>query len=226
MVIARGGGGMQSEETKQEENMKIIIDEKDGAEMVLIPAGPFLFGSREDDKEVNDDEKPQRTIELPDYYMDKYPVTNERYCCFLNEVQPKKKQLDEWVNLSGKNRKNPCRIIKVGRRYAVRSGDENQPLTWISWYGAKAYADWAGKRLLTKYEWEKAARGTNGNKNLDGQSHFGCSDMFGDILEWTSSVCGANNFYVVRGGCHSGYHDFYYFPHGMVGFVGFRCART
>ena len=71
----------------------------DGAEMVLIPAGTFLYGSKEDDPEAQSNEKPQQSLYLHDFYIDVYLVTNEQYCRFLNEVRPEKKQLEEWMSM-------------------------------------------------------------------------------------------------------------------------------
>jgi len=62
----------------------------DGSRMVLIPAGTFLYGSREDDKDAYSDEKPQRVVDLPAFYIDIYPVTNEQFCKFLNSEKPNK----------------------------------------------------------------------------------------------------------------------------------------
>jgi formylglycine-generating enzyme required for sulfatase activity len=181
------------------------------SKMVLIPGGSFLFGSREDDKQARSDEKPQRTIELPDFYMDVYPTTNEQYCIFLNETQPDDQKLGRWINLQGSFENEKCRIIKDQKNYAIESGFERYPVIYVTWYGAKAYSDWAGKQLPTEQQWEKAARGTEGliypwgnyfdevlcnygvkykgttpvNKFEQGKSRYGCYDMAGNVWEWT-----------------------------------------
>jgi formylglycine-generating enzyme required for sulfatase activity len=106
---------------------------KDGAPMMLISAGEFQMGS----DEGGNDEKLVHTVYLDDFYMDKYEVTNAQY----------KKFMDASGYKSPKNWDDP------------RFNAPNQPVIGVSWNDAKAYADWAGKRLPTEAEWEKAARG-------------------------------------------------------------------
>ncbi|MBN2440085.1 MAG: SUMF1/EgtB/PvdO family nonheme iron enzyme, partial [Spirochaetales bacterium] len=103
-------GKAQISGTGETEAPREIIHEEDTSEMVLIPAGPFLYGSKEDDKEALQDEKPQRVIELPAFYMDKYPVTNRQFCLFLNEVQPGRGQPERWIDFYGSYEKEKCRI--------------------------------------------------------------------------------------------------------------------
>lgn len=218
---------------------RVITAAKDDSEMVLIPAGAFLFGSREDDKMAGSDEKPQRTIHLDDYYMDLYPVTNMQFCEFLNQVNPNEKLLKKWIYLSGSFQKEKCGINKVKQAYRVEKGYEMNPVIYVSWHGADAYAKWAGKRLPTEQEWEKAARGTKGlifpwgnefdpkrcnsghskiemtspvNQFPEGRSPYGCYDMAGNVWEWTSSLYIKDN-YVLRGGSW-----------GDGGTDDFRCA--
>jgi formylglycine-generating enzyme required for sulfatase activity len=182
--------------------------------MVLSPAGPFLYGSREDDKTASSDEKPQRVIDLPDFYMDQYPVTNHRFAEFLNTARPSKESLDKWIDLSGQYSNEKCRLSRRKNQFHIEASYENHPVIYVSWHGAAAYAKWAGKRLPTEQEWEKAARGTEGwiypwgntfDKKLSnteksgpghttpvdqypaGKSPFGCWDMAGNVWEWTDS---------------------------------------
>ncbi|MCK4761084.1 MAG: SUMF1/EgtB/PvdO family nonheme iron enzyme [Candidatus Aminicenantes bacterium] len=155
------------EPPKKAEAPAILKIEKDDTEMVLIPEGNFIYGAREDDKKAYADEKPQQTIFLPAFYMDIYPVTNSRYCRFLNELKPENEDLEKWINLSGKYDgeygKEKCRIIRKGKDYDVERGYENYPVIYVSWFGAEAYANWCGKRLPYEVEWEKAGRGTEGS---------------------------------------------------------------
>lgn len=109
------------------------ITGKDGKKMVMIPAGEFIMGSEEFEPEM-----PMRKVYLPDYYIDIYPVTNAEY----------KKYIDATRALAP----------RFWRSREVPEGLEDHPVHRVSWYEACAYAEWAGKRLATEAEWEKAAR--------------------------------------------------------------------
>lgn len=105
--------------------------------MVLIPAGPFTMGT-------NDrlpDEGPEHTVTLGDFYMDIYEVTNLQYKLFIDAT----------------GRRSPDHF----RSRTFPSGKADHPVVYVTWYDADAYCNWAGKRLPTQEEWEKAARGTD-----------------------------------------------------------------
>jgi formylglycine-generating enzyme required for sulfatase activity len=114
---------------------KIIV--KDVAPMVLVPAGEFTMGSNEG----RDDEKPVRRIHLDAYYIDQYEVTIGQYEEFLdaNSFDPP----PSWTTMA-------------------QPSYENRPVVNVDWKDANNYCKWAGKRLPTEAEWEKAARGTDG----------------------------------------------------------------
>jgi formylglycine-generating enzyme required for sulfatase activity len=117
---------------KRQPSQEIIA--KDGAPAVLIPAGNFTMG--------DDEEAPLREIYVDPFYVDKYEVTTSRYAKFLRatgSVRPP----DHWKDVS-----------------LDKSGD--LPVVGVDWQDADAYCRWAGKRLPTEAEWEKAARGTDG----------------------------------------------------------------
>ncbi len=112
---------------------------KDGAPMVLVPGGPFTMGS----DEGLPNERPVRIVTLDAYYIDQYEVTLSLYRKFLEaEKQASPPTWDDEA--------------------ATTVGD--RPAVGMSWSAASAYCQWAGKRLPTEAEWEKAARGTDGRR--------------------------------------------------------------
>jgi len=107
-------------------------------EMVLIPAGEFTMGS---DNRLPD-EGPEHKVTLDAFYIDIYEVTNLQYKKFNDATR----------------RRSPTHF----RNRTFPEGKADHPVTYVSWEDADAYCKWAGKRLPTDQEWEKAARGTDG----------------------------------------------------------------
>jgi len=161
---------------------------KDGSTMVLVPAGNFIMGSLDGDA----DEAPSHRVWLPAFYIDKFEVTHEQYARFIAET--KRSAPIDWPNGT-----MPAKLAK-------------HPVVNVTLADAEAYAKWAGKRLPTEAEWEKAARGTNGNiypwgnepkktaTGTDAKEHTwpvgsfaddvspcGAIDMAGNVWEWTAS---------------------------------------
>lgn len=180
----------------------------DGAEMVLVPEGKFTMGSPGTALDEDAAEKPVHEVSVPAFQIDKYEVTNAQYARFLNAT--KRTQDEAGHEYVGLNEYLP--LEQVNGEWRPKKGMEKHPMVNVTWYGAMAYAQWAGKRLPTEAEWEKAARGMDGRKfpwgaSMDfskfrigvdqlspvgsfpaGASPYGCLDMAGNAWEWTSSV--------------------------------------
>ncbi len=176
-------------------DIKLQSSHNEVSGMVLIPAGEFIAGN--DNSEEN--EKPARKVWVDAFYIDKYEITNSQFRDFVRST----------------NHRPPVFL------YQKHLGGNNQPVVGVSWLDAKTYAKWAGKRLPTEAEWEKAARGTDGRKypwgtlwdkektnsaetktmqptsvgNFSGgASPYGVMDMAGNGWEWTADWF-VNNYY-------------------------------
>jgi formylglycine-generating enzyme required for sulfatase activity len=164
---------------------------KDGASMVLVPAGEFTMGSAQGD----DDEQPLHRVFLDSFYLDTFEVTNGQFAKFVSAIQSE----PPW---GFADRETP--VVHADR-----------PVRWVNWMEAWGYCLWAGKRLPTEAEWEKAARGTDGRiypwgndppttahavfgmtegaetvspvGNRDkGASPYGIHDLAGNLYEWVT----------------------------------------
>ncbi len=141
----------------------------DGMVLVYIPAGEFTRGSSNDDPWALSDEKPQRCVYLDAFWMDQTEVTHAMFARFLNERGNQYEGGDTWLDAD-----DPAvRIKRLDGEWTPHTGYENHPAVEITWYGAHAYCEWAGRRLPTEAEWEKAARGTDGRTYPWGEGQKG-----------------------------------------------------
>ncbi len=183
-------------------------------DMVKVPKGPFLYG----------DQKIRVVIEH-DYWIDQYPVTDQKYGEFILGGGYEKQQ---YWSADGWEWKTKNNITAPEYWNDGTWNKPDHPVVGVSYWEAEAYAIWAGRRLPTEQEWEKAARGEDGrqypwgeefdktkcNSNesatghmtpvtqyLNGVSLYGCFDMAGNVQEWCAGWYDESGVSrVVRGG--------------------------
>ena len=169
---------------------------KDGMTLVYVPAGEFIMGSPEGEGE--DNEHPQHNVTLEAFWIDQNEVTNAMY----------EKCVSEGACTAPSDIGSSTRDSYYGNpQYA------DYPVIYVNWYKAKTYCEWAGRQLPSEEQWEKAARGTEGqvfpwgdeaaNNNLTnfnftlldttkvgsyptGASPYGANDMAGNVWEWVA----------------------------------------
>ena len=175
-------------------------------EMVLVEAGEFVMGSAA--AVGSDDERPTHRVHVGGYAIRKYEVTNGQFADFLNTLG--KNEDDDghrFVDLDVSRIAFDDGVFDVGLDW------QDHPVVAVTWYGATSYAAWAGGRLPTEAEWEKAARGVYAGEwpwgdvwdasacntweagphqttavgaYPTGVSPYGAHDMTGNASEWVS----------------------------------------
>jgi formylglycine-generating enzyme required for sulfatase activity len=170
-----------------------MISKKDGMTLLYVPAGEFSMGN----DSGWDEEKPVHTVDLDSFWIDQTEVTNVMYAkCVQDDTCTPPSNISHFQD----------------ENYA------DHPVVYVSWHDANQYCTWAGRRLPTEAEWEKATRGTDGRvfpwgdkidcslanywgeesgcvddtisvgNYPEGASLYGALDMTGNVLEWVSSL--------------------------------------
>lgn len=172
-------------------------------EVVRIPAGTRQLGSPADEPSYYKDEMLHTVTISKDFEMGKYPVTNAQFAAFLNAVgvgenalyqaegdsEPRSMCYDSATRESGKYNFG---VTWNGTEWAAAEGYDEHPVIFVSWYGADAFAKWAGGSLPTEAQWEYACRGTqtenlpfgigDGTKMVKGMAAFYIYDYY-DLAE-------------------------------------------
>ncbi len=236
--------------------MDIVTAQRGGYELLKISGGNFLMGTPETEEGYHETESPLHEVRVSDFYLGRFPVTNEEYGRFLKD-NPEIPEPEYWAD----------------RRF----NRPRQPVVGVSWEDAGHYAAWAGLRLPSEAEWEYACRASTTSryytgdteKDLDragwygensgGQLHpvgekepnaWGLYDMHGNVWEWVEgdwheNYIGAPDdgrawvdeprgaYRVLRGGSWYGDAPYCrsafrsnYRPVFRSDFVGFRLSRS
>jgi len=209
-----GGSGINS--SVKIENAQInakgfqeVKHPKDASLMVFIPEGKFKMGS-----DTYDAEKPVQEVSLGNYFIDKNLVTNAQFKKFMEEtkyVTDAEKERAGMVRIGQRWKKVEGASWKMPDGMTSIEGKDDYPVSQISYNDALNYCKWANKDLPTEAQWEKGARGPDGNEypwgntepnnttaNFDnligstsksgsfekGQSLYGLLDMAGNVYQW------------------------------------------
>lgn len=202
------------------------VSEQPGG-MVKVTGGKYIFKVRKKESFIPyPDYSAGKEVKVKSFYMDKYPVTNG--------------QFQQFLEATGYLPKDTTRFLKNWQDGMYPLGMAEHPVVYISLEDARAYADWAGKRLPTEIEWQYAAQGNDGRLwpwgnefdstrcnvgfneltrvdiHPEGRSPFGVMDIVGNIWQLTNDIYdnGSHYFIIIRGGSYYHPTSSWWYVHG------------
>jgi iron(II)-dependent oxidoreductase len=184
--------------------------------LMLIQAGAFWMGRDGGPAE----EGPLHRVFVRDVWIERHKVTNAEFAEFLNArgaVSDERERRYDWQDADARIHRGPPAHPPEGQpgRWVADPGFERHPAVEVSWFGARDYCRWKGRRLPTEAEWERAARGDDkrpypwgwdpptperavfgrpynaterGDVRPGGRSPHGVEDLLGNLREWTSTI--------------------------------------
>jgi iron(II)-dependent oxidoreductase len=174
--------------------------------IMLVEAGAFWMGRDGGPA----DEAPAHRVYLPDFWIERHKVTNAEFAAFLNARGLRSADGETVFDHDDAD----ARIHRAGGRWTTDEGYADHPAVEVSWFGARDFCAWRGRRLPTEGEWEKAARGPEarrypwgtappsperavfgraynaterGDRRPAGASPYRVEDLLGNLREWTGT---------------------------------------